>query len=111
MKNLIGSGKGKSKMKKGVAVAGMAIAGAAGVAAAARYLRNDRGAATFRVLEEDGGGWSVMAEGDDKPVSSYPTKRKAVAAARKAAGQAAPSELIIHRSDGTVERSHSYASA
>jgi hypothetical protein len=96
---------------KKVAVTGVAIAGAAGVAAAAaHYLRNGRGAATFHVLA-DGDGWALKSNPGGEPIGSYATKRKAVAAARKAASAAAPSELVIYRSDGSVDRSHSYLPA
>lgn len=90
------------------AVAGMAVAGAAGVAAFIHFMRKGpRNAATFHVAAKDDQ-WVIKAEGSDEPVSSFQTKKEALKAARKAATEAAPSDLVIHGSDGSVQKSHSY---
>jgi len=49
-----------------------------------------------------------MADGSDDPIQKFRTKATAVRAARKAAADAAPSDLLIHASDGTVQATHSY---
>ena len=94
-------------------VAGAAVAGAAGVAAAFRYLRRGpRSAATLHVRRnEDDRQWEIAAEGSDALVGTYKTKKEAVRAARRAAAEAAPSDLVIHRTDGSVQASHSYDAA
>jgi hypothetical protein len=53
-------------------------------------------------------GWAVEVEGAVRPDSRHGTKREAVDAARDAARGAAPSRLVIHGTDGTVQRRHAY---
>lgn len=92
-------------------VAGVAagVAGVAGLAAAIRYLRrNSEGRARLHV-RADGDQWVVTEEGADKPLNTFQTKDEALEAAREIATKAAPSELVIHRLDGSVMRSHTYA--
>lgn len=92
----------------GVAAAGMA--GAAGIAAAVRYLRRDgKGRARIHVTANESE-WLISADGQDEPLQVFRTKEEAVDAGREAALAAAPSELVIHRLDGSVMRSHSYDS-
>lgn len=92
----------------GAAAAG--VAGIAGIAAAVRYLRrNSEGRATFHVIAKDSD-WLVMADGNHDALDTFRTKEEAVDAAREAAAKVAPSELVIHRLDGSVMRSHSYDS-
>lgn len=93
----------------GVAVAG--AAGVAGIAAAVKYLRDGRGAATLHVTPDGADGWSITTEGRDKPVGAFGTKKAAVRAAREEAARIGPSELVIHRADGTIQKSHSYGKA
>lgn len=97
--------------------AGAAIAGAAGVAAAVRYMRNGApvdevkpGGTTLHV-QHDGKGWALVSEGEDDPLDTFHTKKKAVSAGREAAANSAPSALIIHRADGSEEESHRYQPA
>lgn len=59
----------------------------------------------------DGDGWSVTAEGAKSAVSSHPTKKQAVSAAREIAHASAPSRLVIHKQDGAVQRTHEYEPA
>ena len=54
------------------------------------------------------GGWEVQSEAADLPARRYDTKRDAVDQARKLAHRAAPSRLVIHRVDGTIQRKHDY---
>lgn len=92
-------------------IAGMAVAGAAGVAAAVRYLKKGpRDGSTLHVVH-DGEGWSITADGRDDAIETFATKKEAVSAARTAAAKAAPSDLVIHRTDGSVEERHSYETA
>ncbi len=89
-------------------MAGVAVAGAAGIAAAVHYLRKGpKQAATFQVARE-GDGWAVKAEGSKDPIATFDTKKEAVKAARDTASASAPSELVIYGSDGTVQTAHNY---
>lgn len=100
-----GSSPSKAKVA-GAAAAG--VAGIAGVAAALHYLRRDsKGRATLHVVAHESE-WHITAEGENEPLDRFSTKEEAVDAARSAAQEAAPSELVIHRLDGSVMRSHSY---
>lgn len=93
----------------GVAVAG--VAGIAGIAAALHLLRRDsKGRARLHVRTE-GDSWVVAAEGKKDALGRFSTKEEAVDAGRDAAQKAAPSELVIHRLDGSVMRTHSYEPA
>lgn len=93
----------------GVAAAGMV--GIAGIATIVHLLRRDaRGRARLHVIASDAE-WLITAEGKDEPIDRFRTKEEAVEAGREAAQKAAPSELVIHRLDGTVMRSHSYAAS
>jgi len=53
--------------------------------------------------------WTVRLEGSDEDISLHPTKQSAVKAARGIARGHAPSHLVVHRSDGTVQESFSYS--
>jgi hypothetical protein len=90
-------------MVAGVAAAGVAAMAAAGIVAG-RRARAD-GAYHVRPGNES---WDVAMAGVDTALASHPNKRDAVAAARRLAREHAPSELVIHRSDGTVQARHRY---
>src|SRR5262249_10554959 len=53
------------------------------------------------VAREDG--WAVEKQGADRAVSVHATKDEALEAARTLAGNHRPSELVVHRKDGTVQ--------
>ena len=100
----------RSHPGRSAAALGVALVGAAGLATAYRYLRRPDGTATLHVVP-DGEGWKIQDGGSATAVSSFPTKREAVRAARAAATAAAPSHLVIHRADGSVSREHRYEPA
>lgn len=60
----------------------------------------------YHVVPDASGGWSVKSGG--KTVSRHVTKDDGVRAARKKASARAPSEVIIHRPDGTIEMEAGY---
>jgi hypothetical protein len=91
----------------GIAAAG--VAGVAGAAAAIHYFRRGSDGVAELHVQPDGEQWIIIAEGADDPIDRFGTKEEAVDAARDAAADAAPSELVIHRLDGSVMRSHGYA--
>jgi hypothetical protein len=104
------SGRKKSGGKSTVvAGTGAVVAAAVSVAVAVHLLKKGPpDAGTFHVNLDGDGGWALRAEGSDDPIQKFSTKATAVRAARKAAADAAPSDLMIHASDGTVQATHSY---
>lgn len=92
-------------------VAAVGVAGVAGIVAAVQHLRKGRGGRATLHVRTEGDHWVIIAEGGDDALEAYRTKEEALAAARHAAAQAAPSELVIHRLDGSVMAKHSYDGA
>jgi hypothetical protein len=64
-------------------------------------------ARVFHVAPSDDG-WTITMEGEDAPVGSHDTKKEAVSAARTAAKEQAPSQLVVHKQDRSVQESFSY---
>lgn len=97
--------KGNKQTQKIIgAAAGVAAAATAiGVAAAKR-----RGKAHTYHVKPAEEGWTLEAEGAKRPESTHTTKHGAVRAGRKLASEKAPSHLVIHRVDGSVQRQHGY---
>lgn len=95
----------KDRKKKVLgAAAGAAAAAAVGVAAA--KIRG--GKPTIYHVRQRNEGWAVEKEGGGDAIATHRTKRKAVKAGRDLAGGHRPSQLIIHRSDDSVQKEHSY---
>lgn len=92
------------KKVMGAAAGAAAAATAVGVAAVKRKNRK----ATVLHVRPDDESWKVETEGAKQARSRHETKREAVKAARSAAVSAAPSRLIIHRRDGSVQKEHAY---
>ena len=59
-------------------------------------------------LLPDAGGWALREEGSKRNLTTHGTKKEALKAAREAAQASAPSRLVIHRADGTVQDQVSY---
>lgn len=53
-------------------------------------------------------GWIVSIEGEADAVSTHDTKREAVSAGREEAKKHAPSQLIVHKQDRSVQETFSY---
>jgi poly(hydroxyalkanoate) granule-associated protein len=53
-------------------------------------------------------GWSLREEGSDRDLTTHGTKKAALKAAREVAQASAPSRLVVHRADGTVQDQVSY---
>lgn len=53
-------------------------------------------------------GWAVTLAGEAEARGVYPTKDEALEAARSLAGAHAPSQLVVHRKDGSVQDTLSY---
>jgi hypothetical protein len=99
----------KKGTKQAVAAAvgaGVMVAAAAGVMAARRST-----ASKVYMLTREGDEWSIREAGGATPVSAHATKKEAMEAARTLARESAPSELIVHRVDGTVQSRHGYAAS
>lgn len=86
------------------AAAGAAAATAVGIAAAKMKGR----APTALYVRPDDEGWIVGTDGAKRAASRHETKRQAVKAARELAASKAPSRLVIHRRDGSVQKEHGY---
>ena len=99
------------KTTRNKAIAGAAVAGVAAAATAAGIMVSRRGGGgtptTYHVRPAQDG-LTVSPEGASAPASTHSTKRAAVTEARRLAGEHAPSQLVIHRTDGTVQARHSY---
>jgi poly(hydroxyalkanoate) granule-associated protein len=63
--------------------------------------------ATFSVRAREDG-WAVTLSGAPNALGVYPTKDEALEAARALASAQAPSQLVVHRKDGTVQDTLSY---
>lgn len=98
---------GKRKSKK-LVVATLGAAAAAAVAGVAVAKLRSGGRSTVLHVRSGEHGWVLLSGRDDEPLASFATKREAVAAGRAAAHECVPSELVVHRSDGSVQRHHSY---
>ncbi|MEE4173503.1 MAG: phasin family protein [Xanthomonadales bacterium] len=59
-------------------------------------------------LLPDEGDWVLRAEGEDRALARHGTKKEGLKAARELAQSSAPSRLVIHRADGTVQDQVSY---
>lgn len=53
-------------------------------------------------------GWTIGLEDVEEPISTHETKDAALAAGRDLAQQAEPSQLVVHRKDGTIQTAYSY---
>jgi poly(hydroxyalkanoate) granule-associated protein len=78
------------------------LAGAPARAAAPAVERT-----VFHVSPHDEG-WKLMLEGKKDPVSVHSTKDEAMTAAREAAKKAEPSQVVVHKMDGTIQSQFGY---
>jgi uncharacterized protein YdaT len=54
------------------------------------------------------GGWKVKREGAERAASVQPTKQEAIDKARKIAKSEQPSQVIVHKKDGTIQTEYTY---
>jgi hypothetical protein len=90
-------------------IAGAAAAAATGIAAAAARHMMKPGVVDHVAAVGDEG--TLLAEGAKRATSRHATKKDAIAAGRELANAKKPSRLIIHKSDGSVQREHEYVPA
>lgn len=62
----------------------------------------------YHVLPADKGGWQVKLENGQRASSLHDTKDEAVAAGRELAKSNELGQLIIHKSDGTIQTEYTY---
>lgn len=53
-------------------------------------------------------GWRVTAERAERASALAPSKQEAIERARELARRQKPSQVIVHRRDGTIEREFTY---
>ncbi len=97
--------------KKQVATGlGAAAAAAAGVVAIRKLRAARKDAASMSVyhLEPREEGWKLTLEGALGAEAHFETKEEGLAAARELAGEQAPSQLVVHRADGSEQSRHQY---
>ncbi len=75
--------------------------------APSKVIPQRTGPAMLHLLPRDDQ-WTVHLEGSEGDLSRHSTKHAAVKAARLIARTHAPSKLVVHRTDGTVQESFSY---
>ncbi len=63
---------------------------------------------TYHVTPCIEGGWEVKAQGHPKAVSAHTTKDEAVAKAKGLAKDEEPSQVIVHKQDGTFQTEYTY---
>jgi poly(hydroxyalkanoate) granule-associated protein len=56
-------------------------------------------------------GWKIELEGTTKPLATYPTKDGALEGAREVAQANEPSQVVVHRMDGTIQTNYTYDQA
>ena len=52
--------------------------------------------------------WEIKAEGAQRATKLTDTKKEAVAAAKEMAKRQLPSQLIVHKTDGTIQHEFTY---
>lgn len=55
-----------------------------------------------------GSGWKVQREGASRPARTFETKPPAESYARRVAKNNKPSQVVVHRQDGTIETEWTY---
>ncbi len=86
---------------------GLAAAAAAGAYAVRRTGSRRTDMTPFHVVSTEDG-WQLRNEGADEVVASFGRKRDAIREGRRLAGDQRPSCLVVHNSDGTISRTHTY---
>jgi hypothetical protein len=107
--------RGAKSVKEGTGMStGQLLAGAAGLAAAATagaVLYKTKGGSGHRTVyhvKPNGDGWAVKGAGAKRAASTHSTKKEALEAARELAHGKVPSQLVVHRADGSVQEKLSY---
>lgn len=94
------------RTKVAAAATGAAVAAVAAGAVVRKVLSGHQ--STYHV-SPSGDRWEVRGDGAKRASSLHDTKKEAVDTGRSLAKKRAPSELIVHRKDGTVQDSFAYS--
>lgn len=88
---------------------GAAVAVATAAAAAVVAFRTASGdkRAVYHLMPHEKG-WQVRKEGKDRAEKTFEKKQPALDYARDVADSSHPSQLVIHRTDGTIQTVHTY---
>lgn len=62
----------------------------------------------YHITPNKPGGWKIKRQGGSKASKLFDTKEKALEGGRKIAKSEQPSQLIIHKKDGTIQTEHTY---
>lgn len=54
-------------------------------------------------------GWKIKGQGGSRAIKLFDTKEKAIKIGRKIAKSEQPSQLIIHKKDGTIQTEYTYS--
>ena len=107
-------GRTAERMGEGVERAARATERAIGRAAVslneAEAAGSNGGEPTFSVLPREDG-WAVQVAGASRATSVHATKEEAVERGRALAADRAPSRLVVHKKDGSVQDTVSYPAA
>lgn len=109
-----GSSNNGSSLPKGKILAATAGVAAAAAAAGVAYFRTSKGSANGRTVYHvlpASEGWQVKGQGAERASSVHGTKKEALTAGRDLAHGKVPSQLVVHKSDGTVQESWTYDAA
>lgn len=104
----IAKAKGMMATDRGKMIAaalGAATAAAAGIVAFKTARGKSR--AVFHLMPHENG-WQVKRTGKSKPEMVHEKKRAARDKAREFARNHEPSQLVVHRTDGTIQTVHTY---
>lgn len=93
--------------KKGVVAGAVGIAAAAAATVAAFKTFSGASRTVFHVMPHNKG-WQITKSGRKGAVQVFDKKRPARDRARTLANENEPSQLVIHREDGTVQAVHTY---
>jgi hypothetical protein len=64
---------------------------------------------TYHLLyDEDLESWKIEYPGADQPFSVHSTKEEALEAGRELAKQQIPSQLVVHKMDGSIQNEYTY---
>lgn len=104
------SGSDSSGMSRNAMIAtalGVAATAAAGFVAVRAASGKER--KVFHLLPHEDG-WQVKKANADKPEATRDTKKDALSVGRDVAKKHEPSQLVVHRSDGTIQSASTYGS-
>lgn len=62
---------------------------------------------TFHISPDDDG-WKLILEGENDPLSVHSTKDQALTAGRETAKRSQPSQVVVHKMDGTIQSRFGY---